>query len=466
MHSSAVNITQWVSAITLVVLTVSLLSIIATLIGHRRRDEQLQHMNRLMGHCRPLLDGVLTGQIEYARGRDTLRAMAADDRTRVLEQLLLEGNPKPDQVPVLRRLCEELGLVEIWQGQLAGPANSSEGRDADARRNRAQRRARQHSFLRQATAAHYLGLIRHQPSWPLFVRALSNLNPDLAAVAARSLAAIGEPESFPALVDQLHSVLLDPATSLSLRSIKAALISFPLECAEMLLPSLTHANGRIRFVAVDIIREMVERRARTTPGFVLDLKTFPPQLTKIFLERLCRDDSLDVRARASGVIAHMADPRATSALLDLLDDAEWPVRLHAVRALAKPRYASEAAVIARRLTDSRWRVREAAARSLVALGSEGLHFLFRQFLVSGDKYSQEQIAEEIQRAGLLPQLLGESLDGVGGKAIPAAEQLALVARIDSHILESLKSLGSELGDSKSPSTAVDSVSSEFPAKRS
>lgn len=465
MHSSAVSITQWVSAITLVVLTVSLLSIIATLIGHRRRDEQLQHMNRLMDHCRPLLDGVLTGQIEYARGRDTLRAMAADDRTRVLEQLLLEGNPKPDQMPVLRRLCEELGLVEIWQGQLAGPASSREC-PAAAGRDRAQRRARQHSFLRQAAAAHNLGLIRHQPSWPLLARALGDVNPDVAVVAARSLAAISEPESFPALVDKLHSVLLDPATSLSLRSIKAALISFPLECAEMLLPSLTHVNGRIRFVAVDIIREMVECRARTTSGFVLDLKTFPPQLTKIFLERLCRDDSLDVRARASGVIAHMADPRATSALLDLLDDAEWPVRLHAVRALAKPRYASEAAVIARRLTDSRWRVREAAARSLVALGGEGLHFLFRQLLVSGDKYSQEQIAEEIQRAGLLPYLLGESLDGLGGKAIPAAEQLALVARIDSWILESLKSLGSELGDSKSPSTAVDSVSAEFPAKRS
>src|SRR5947199_292868 len=59
-------------------------------------------------------------------------------------------------------------------------------------------------FLIRAASAQQLGVIRHRPSWPLLVRALSDVHPDVCRVAAASLAAIGEPASLAAILDRLH----------------------------------------------------------------------------------------------------------------------------------------------------------------------------------------------------------------------------------------------------------------------
>ena len=55
----------------------------------------------------------------------------------------------------------------------------------------------------------------------------------------------------------------------------------------------------------------------------------------------------DVRARAAPVISYLADPRSTPVLLALLEDGQWFVRLHSVRALAKRKFLSQAPQVAR-----------------------------------------------------------------------------------------------------------------------
>jgi HEAT repeat protein len=249
-------------------------------------------------------------------------------------------------------------------------------------------------------------------------------------------------------------VLLEPDTAVSLRSIKAALIRFPLERAAVLLPSLAHSNGRVRFAAVDIIREMADLRAAASPGFVLDSKTFEPELAEIFLGRLCSDENLDVRARAAGVIAHMDDRRATPALLELLKDAQWPVRLHAVRALSQPRYVREAAAIARRLTDSHWMVREAAVGTLLTFGQDGLDHLLETFLTGHDRYCQEQIAEAIHRAGLIPHIFKQRRRPVEGQAVQPAEHLARLSRAIARASADLQRLDPMPGGAASPSQEI------------
>jgi len=156
----------------------------------------------------------------------------------------------------------------------------------------------------------------------------------------------------------------------------------------------------------------------------------------------------------------MAEPRATAALLKLLGDAKWPVRLHAARAMAKPRYAAQAAEVARHLTDSHWRVREAVAHCLPAFGSDGLHLMFRQLLLGSDRYGAEQIAEEIEKAGLLPALLGEFSSTTSRERLPVVDHLARLAGIDVQILAYLKSLreaettvASGHGETVEPATA-------------
>ena len=50
-------------------------------------------------------------------------------------------------------------------------------------------------------------------------------------------------------------------------------------------------------------------------------------------------------------------------------------------------------------------MREAAAQGLLKLGPPGIDQLLDHFLATQDCYSQEQVAEELQRAGLIPSLL-------------------------------------------------------------
>jgi HEAT repeat protein len=390
-------------------------------VRRRFRERYFRRIDALRAENATLVASVLDGKLEYKQGLETLRAVSINEGLQILELLLLEKRPEPARIPVLRQLCQDLGLVEAWQRQLNGIGRNP-GRLG---------------YLVRAAAANNLGIIRHHPSWPLLVKALDDPYPDVAAVAARSLAGIGEPESFQPLLNCLYDVVQNSSRQVSLRSIKMALVSFPLKFSSRLLPSLNHSNPRIRFLAVDIIRQMAERRAEGREDFALDARTFAPELSELFLSRLNVDENPDVRARSAPVIAYLADPRAASALLLLLGDKEWFVRLHAARALAKPKYISRANYIASRLCDTQWMVREAATRTLFSFGREGLSQLYDHALSTTDRYSKEQIADEIQRAGLIPGLLAQYAEGENGKEAQVIEQLVDLGKT-SYMLEALE----------------------------
>lgn len=401
------HIYEVVTAIVIVVLLGTGALVILAIARRQRRDKYFQRMDELRQRYSPVIASLLTQKIEYERGLEILRGVSGMDRDYVLEQLCLEKKPTPNQVPILRRLCEDLGLVRLWQIRLAGSLDVASLRDAVGRPEGIIQRVGRLNFLMRAQAAENLGVVQHRPSWRLLVKALEDPHPDVQAVAVRAVAGIQEPESFKALVERLHDIVLKPSTPLSLRTVKTALVSFPLTQMIDLLPSLRNSHRRIRFLATDIIREVVERQAAWEEDFSLDAKVFPHELTEVFLEQLGFDENPDVRARASSVIAYLPDPRTTPVLLTLLEDGQWFVRLHAVRTLAKRKFLSQAPQVARRLTDSHWMVREAAARALLVFGRVGSEQLATHFLSTEDRYSREQIADEMQRAGLIPTLLAD-----------------------------------------------------------
>jgi hypothetical protein len=323
-------------------------------------------------------------------------------------------------------MCEDLGLVKLWQARLAGSMDAASLRDALGRPEGLIQRVGTLSFLSRAKAADNLGIIKHQPSWKLLVKALSDSHADVQAVAVRSLASIQEPESFAALVNRLQEIIQKPSETLSLRTVKTALVSFPLSQMPALIPSLKHAHRRIRFFATDVVREVVERQAAWEEDFVLDAKNFPSDLSETFLEVLAFDENPDVRARCASVIAHLADARSTPVLLTLLEDVQWFVRMHTVRALARRKFLSQAPQVARRLTDSHWTVRESAARTLLVFGRVGSEQLAQHFLSTEDRYSREQIADEMQRAGLVPTLIaqyGAEREGASTRVIDLMVQM-------------------------------------------
>lgn len=404
------RVTEVVLVLFALVLLGDLCLIGIVLVRRRRRQKFFRRIDGLRARYRPVIAGMLSGQVAYEQGRQELLGITGRDRLPVLEMLCLERKPTPAEEPLLRRLCEDLGLVAIWQQRLAGRFDRISPLEALRNPQALVTRVKFLRFLARSKCAENLGLIRHAPSWPLLARALEDPNLDLQAAAARALAAIRHPRSFPALVNRLREVVLEPRPALSVRTLKSAMVAFPLQCASQLVPLLRQLNPRIRFLATDVIREMVEREAGGDPDFRLGPENWDGELTEVFLTELPFDSNPDVRARTAPVVAYLADMRSARVLQALLEDAEWYVRMHAVRSLDKPKFLPHAHWVAGALTDLNWRVREAAVRTLRAFGAAGLDRLASHFLVTRDRYSQEQIADEFQRAGLIPQLLARCVE--------------------------------------------------------
>ena len=406
--------------------------LIAVAIGRRfERERYFRRLDALRAQYGPAVSALLAGRLDHKSVLNRLRSISGPDRVFMVERLCLEQKPTPAQRPVLRRLCEDLGLVEVWRRDLAGKFLKESFVDSLSRPEGLLRRVGRLKFIVRARSAENLRLVRHQPSWPLLVKALDDPHPDVHTAAAGALGALQEPQSFSALVERLHASVLGPPANLSLRSVKAALVSFPLRQSIDLLPSLRHSDSRIRLVAADVIREMIDREAAAGSDLVLNSDALGPELVEVYLTRLCSDENPEVRARAAPVIACLpegacsGDANPTTVLLRLLNDAEWFVRLHAVRALARPQKrltAGLAAALVERLTDANWRVREAAARALLKLGPPGVDKLLEHLVSTQDRYSREQIIEEIERAGLLRTLLAHYAERAGSRERQAIEQ--------------------------------------------
>ena len=341
--------------------------------------------------CHELIGSLMTAAIEYP---DALARLRKHPTVRVRASLAAiltaDKNLPPRRAALLKTLCEDLGLVAQWRRTLADNRNAG-------------RKVNPFSFVSRAEAAENLGTVQHQPSWRLLVEALDDPNAGVRLAAARSLARIREPESFTALADRLESAAQHPTPKISVRSLKMALASFPISQAGVLQPLLEHSHPRVRFLASDVVALMVARESAESPtGF--DSGQLAPEVAEVFLARLAEDEDADVRARAASVVAWLEPAEAVPVLAALLDDSAWFVRLHAVRALRHQRFAP-LSLAGERLTDPNWRVREAAAQTLAARGRSGLQKLLEHFLTTRDRYSQEQVVEQVRRSGFLPSIL-------------------------------------------------------------
>jgi len=412
------QVVTFVIVLLVAVVVVTLGFVAAAILRRKRRDAYFEALDDLRQQVAPIIAGVLGRTVDYRQGVAQLKKLGEKHKPALIEQLVMEKLPPADQMPAMTQLCEDLGLVKQWQARLGG--------DGQVRgMSGTLQRLFRVGYLARARSAENLATIRHRASWPMLVKALDDPHYDVREVALRGLGALVEPQSFPALVQRLHAVILDPDESgLAFRTVKSAVVSFPLSQAVALEASLRHQHRRIRFLCTDVVREMVDKAAEGHPDFYLDASNFAPSLTELFLNTQTYDENPDVRARSAPVIAYMRDPRAVPVLLGLLEDPEWFVRLHTVRAIAKPRFEGQLLQLAARLADPRWMVREAAVRALLGFGDSGFSVLYDYFLGSEDRYSREQIADEWQRAGVIPTVLGNYAQQPQSRERQVIEQLA------------------------------------------
>ncbi len=413
---------SWTLKVAGIILSVSVVFVLLIFLRRYWRSRFFGRLDSLRESYGPVIARILTGRIEYQQGLSTLRLIPGRNRILLLERLFFSVPIKSEHLPGLRRLCEDLGLVSAWQDRLGGQRAPLSNRLGPV------------SFPDRASGAEYLGQIEHQPSWPLLVTALDDPHPDVRVVAARALGAIRERRSFANLVEHLHSAVLTPSAGLSYRTVKGCLVQFPLDQAIELLPSLEHPHPRIRFAATDLIREMVGSRAAAHSDFRLTPPVFPSQLAYVFLDRLASDSDPDVRARAAAVIGRLAETAypvsqtPNEVLAKLADDPCWFVRMHAVRALAGSRTTDGTDSIRQRLTDPHWRVRQEAVHGLLKLGEEGTGHLINHLLETNDRYSREQVAEQIQQDGYLPGLLRRYAAGADSNGRRVIEQFIRMGR--------------------------------------
>jgi hypothetical protein len=177
---------------------------------------------------------------------------------------------------------------------------------------------------------------------------------------------------------------------------------------ESFLPYLTNPNRRCRFFVTDAIRQICDRAAAKSQ---LTKNDFSPALYRAVLEQCQYDEFEDVRARSCHIVRYFRDQNATEMLRRLMQDKNEFVRLHSVRACADPFYADLIPDVITRLMDERWLVRESAVQALRAMGSKGRNALLHFFVDGSDKFAAEQVCDEFQRQGVVPELVAAMAAG-------------------------------------------------------
>lgn len=255
----------------------------------------------------------------------------------------------------------------------------------------------------RALAVHELGGLAPAHASVFLAEALHDPSVYVRRRAVECMGENAHPASVPHLLEELRRAV-EEGNDVSLRTIKSALVRFRIADMEPFLPFFRHPTERMRFFVIDTLREICQRAGQ---GGLLGESAFSPAMRKVVLEECARDGFADVRARAAGVIRHFQDAAAVRALHGLLQDENEFVRLHAVRACVHSVYKPLIPDLLQRVTDLRWRVREAAVKALLDLAPQGQEQLYHFFASSRDKYACEQTAEELESRGLIRKLVAD-----------------------------------------------------------
>ncbi len=399
----------------------------------------------------------VAGESTVERATELLQGATAQPAQDAVEELLLETVAQGDR----ERMSELLlgtGHLERWVkkafGRKRGPAvlrAAIRGQEPAAdtraltRLLTPVRRLRIFSVPR-AIAVDHMGWLATSLVRTLTAEALRDPAFEVRSTAVSVIGRNRDPHAIPLLVEELARSV-QQNNGLSLRSVKLALVDYDREDLPHFVPHLTHALPRVRFFLVDAVSQICNRlshdqtssksgsssrvsgsglrrqsgsgRVPSSRGVRLNKNDFSREFYAVFIDRLVGDEFADVRARCAGVIRHFRDSQTMDALRVLLRDENEFVRLHAARACGDRSYAALRQDLARLLNDPKWRVREAAAQSLRALGKEGISELYRQFVTTQDRYASEQITDEIQRSGAIEDLAASLISS--NEYLPLAE---------------------------------------------
>jgi HEAT repeat protein len=255
---------------------------------------------------------------------------------------------------------------------------------------------------RRIAALRILAFARAEPAWELLERALGDDDREVVRGAAVILGQIHHRRSAELLV----KVLRDGRHPRSQTAV--FLQACPGNIGDLLTPLFDDGDPALRYW-----------------GIVLSARHPPVRDAEERLVSLAGDVEPSVRKAALDSLGAVGFLTALPAVLKGLDDPVAFVRAHAARAAGRLGAVDAAFVLAGRLGDSDWWVRDAVKRSLVTLGPGVEPALFAH-LSSDDVFARNSAAEVLQHLGTFERLLVEEAKGPPN----ASRQTALATLAD------------------------------------
>jgi hypothetical protein len=242
--------------------------------------------------------------------------------------------------------------------------------------------------ITKTSAVNKLGRMRCGASTGKLVPLLDEQSVEIVPVTVRALGTIGTAEALESLLERLPG--LHARSRVTKKSIETSLWSF----GPVGVPTLIHYGERYTDPAsrASVLEVLASLKAREALDFAI--------------ENLGHADS-EVRAKALKVIgaANGGLPDGEKdRVLPLLDDPVWFVRLKAVKALGNLKHAKAGVLLAKRLVDENWQVRNAAATAVIAVDEKPID-IFLDSLGHTDRYAKESVCEEIQKTGFVYRLI-------------------------------------------------------------
>jgi HEAT repeat protein len=226
---------------------------------------------------------------------------------------------------------------------------------------------------KRAQAAGLLGRMRSQRAVGPLIRALRDESPDVRTMAAHSLAAIGDRRAIAAL-----AAALADSSRWAASTVATDLIEMGAEVVPTLVEIALRAEGRgadAHEAAVTAVRVLGEIR--------------DPRATPALLGLLEQSADLDLRARAAAALGTIGGPQAARALAEALQDPAWQVRAQAATGLGALGDVLVVPSLKRAIYDESWWVRRNCAEALGRLGATG-QLALEELSESSDRYVRDR----------------------------------------------------------------------------
>ncbi|MGQ9509837.1 MAG: HEAT repeat domain-containing protein [Thermodesulfobacteriota bacterium] len=239
----------------------------------------------------------------------------------------------------------------------------------------------------RALAAERLGIMGgSKESVKVLLRALKDPSKEVRSISLRSLAQIADENFLPLLIEELP-YMATPEKGVFGLTLKNAL----LKIGESILPFLL---PQIKEYPLDILSMVIE-----SLGEIGSPKAVPVLIS------LLSHSHPEIRSKAARALGKMKDLSVVPALLRMENEHVWYVRLQVCRALGLLKDHRGIHFLMNHLLDTNWQVRAAAAEALLKIESAAFSAIAQTLKESKDRFAREQIAEEMQRCGIVEELI-------------------------------------------------------------